>query len=134
MGITVLAGGQAKALGVKSGILIMDVLNDSPADKAGLRGTVESPDGDLRLGDIIIQFDGKDIKTEQDFFKVLDTKEVGQTATVKALRTEVTASSNGDDEKIDEIRRFKIDAQVELRERPNTRAMSSSIKRELDTP
>merc|ERR1740127_90265 len=117
LGVGFLESRQARAFGVKNGVLILDVPNGSPADRAGLRGTQETPGGLLKLGDIIIQIDGAEIKDEKDLFKTLDTKEVGQTVTVKALRTEVTTSNSNSSstdlgDYVDEIKRYKVEVKV----------------------
>jgi len=78
-------------INVEEGVLLLEVLPDSPAAKAGLRGAqrlvviqrMRVPIG----GDIIVAIDDQPISTEKDVMLYLDTKtEVGQEITVTYLR------------------------------------------------
>ncbi len=67
----------AKALGLKEakGALVSDVVPGGPSDKAG-----------IKRGDVIVSFDGKDIKKVGDLpFEVAETQ-VGKTVAVKVVR------------------------------------------------
>lgn len=76
-----------KKLGVQQGVLVIAVLPDSPAAKAGMRGTHVDEDGNLRqLGDIIIAIDDKQVKTLRDLFNALAKHQVGDTVKVTVLR------------------------------------------------
>ncbi|NPA91873.1 MAG: PDZ domain-containing protein [Chloroflexi bacterium] len=88
----------AKAMGLpedQRGVLILQVTPDSPADKAGLRGsdrrvTVEI-DGSKKTipvgGDVIIAIDGHPVRTGDDLLTYLARyTEVGQTVTLTILR------------------------------------------------
>ncbi len=68
----------AKALGLKEakGALVSDVVPGGPSDKAG-----------IKRGDVIVSFDGKDIKKVGDLpFEVAETP-VGKTVAVKVVRS-----------------------------------------------
>ncbi|MBM4067877.1 MAG: trypsin-like serine protease [Planctomycetes bacterium] len=67
------------------GVLVMKVLPDSPADKAGLRGLIATETG-YRLGDIIVAIDGKDTFTSSQLFSLLDDYQIGQQVEVTAVR------------------------------------------------
>merc|ERR1711902_451056 len=51
-------------LGIKEGVLIRQVLPDSPAKWVGLKGTEILPDGSIALGDIILSIN--DVKIHSD--------------------------------------------------------------------
>eukprot|EP00815_Leptocylindrus_aporus_P006261 CAMPEP_0116063202 /NCGR_PEP_ID=MMETSP0322-20121206/8273_1 /TAXON_ID=163516 /ORGANISM="Leptocylindrus danicus var. apora, Strain B651" /LENGTH=411 /DNA_ID=CAMNT_0003548773 /DNA_START=133 /DNA_END=1368 /DNA_ORIENTATION=- len=64
LGISFLQSAQARALGVKRGVLVLDVPPSSPAFKAGMRGTKRTADGLIEIGDVIIKVRGDKIDTE----------------------------------------------------------------------
>jgi putative serine protease PepD len=74
----------------EKGVLIVDVIIDSPADKAGLMGSgTEVQVGSLIYpfgGDIIISADGEQIDTIENLLEFLSKKEVGDVVTIKYLR------------------------------------------------
>jgi S1-C subfamily serine protease len=53
IGISYMSYGQARALGVDRGVLVLDVPEQSSADKAGLRGSYRSRSGEIVIGDVI---------------------------------------------------------------------------------
>ena len=48
LGISYMAAGQARALGVSRGVLVLDVPKPSEASRAGLLGTYRRDDGEVR--------------------------------------------------------------------------------------
>jgi serine protease Do len=58
------------------GVVIGDVLKDSPAEKAG-----------IEVGDILVEFDGKKIKSPQDLDTAVKSKKPNDTVKVKVKRT-----------------------------------------------
>ena len=66
-----------------NGVLFADVRPDSPAGKAGLKG-----------GDLMIQFDGKEIKNLYDFTYALQTKKPGDVVAVVVQRAGQTIKVN----------------------------------------
>lgn len=94
-------------LPVDKGVLLGEVTEGSPADKAGLRGGREvrllgSDDAQIEGGDIILEFDGKQLTTMRELADIVDSKEPGDKVKVVYLR--------GDDRKT---------ATVTLGERPS---------------
>lgn len=68
------------------GVLIVDVVPDGPAHRAGLMPTRRDETGRLRLGDIIVAIDGKPIKSANEFFAVLSNYKVGAAVTLSIRR------------------------------------------------
>jgi C-terminal processing protease CtpA/Prc len=58
-----------------SGVLVLEVNEDSPAEKAG-----------LKAGDVIIKIDGEGVKDPDDLIKALDDYEEGEVATIEYVR------------------------------------------------
>jgi S1-C subfamily serine protease len=77
-------------IGVK-GVLVLGVMPDSPAEKAGIRATSRnSLTGAIVLGDIIVAIDGNKVEHQNDLFKALDDKAVGDTVKVTVKRGDQT--------------------------------------------
>jgi S1-C subfamily serine protease len=68
------------------GPLILQVIEGTPADKAGLQPTTRTRNGDISLGDVILSVDGKRTKNSSDLHDALDNKKVGDTVTLKINR------------------------------------------------
>ncbi len=62
-------------LAVESGVLITQVVQDSPADRAG-----------LKPGDVITRFAGKDIVTAEDMIRTIHLSQIGQKVPVTYWR------------------------------------------------
>jgi len=86
IGISYLASDQSRALGIKQGVLVLEVPPGSSAEKAGLRGTARTSMGLIELGDIIVQVDADEIKNEADLFKALDKHKPGDRVELKVAR------------------------------------------------
>jgi serine protease Do len=65
----------------RKGALVADVVKDGPADKAG-----------IAQGDVIVEFDGKDIAASNDLPRVVAATPVGKDVPVKLLRGGKTVS------------------------------------------
>jgi S1-C subfamily serine protease len=90
-------------LGADEGALIQKVVEDGPADKAGLRaGKTSTGDGVIAGGDLIVKVNGKDVKTSDDVPAAIADLEPGDKVEVEYYR--------GDDRKT---------AEVELGKRPS---------------
>jgi len=77
-------------IGVK-GVLVLGVMPDGPAEKAGIRPTTRnSLTGAIVLGDVIVAIDGGKIEEPNDLFKALDDKAVGDTVKVTVKRGDQT--------------------------------------------
>ena len=78
-------GNQAQ-LPVSSGVLILATQPGGPAANAGLRGLVETEDGQVELGDIIVAIDGEKTDNNDDIYKVMDKHHIGDTVNVDVIR------------------------------------------------
>jgi S1-C subfamily serine protease len=70
---------------------------------AGLRGTTRSAAGNIELGDIIIALDKDEIGSESDLFKALEKHQVGDTITLKVLRSSTVPITPGDARKLESV-------------------------------
>jgi S1-C subfamily serine protease len=73
-------------LPVSSGALIINVLPNSGAARAGLRGIVQTEDGEVEIGDIIVGIDGQKVANNDDMYRALDKHQVGDTVNVEIYR------------------------------------------------
>jgi S1-C subfamily serine protease len=73
-------------LPVSYGVLIWAVQPGGAAANAGLRGLVQTENGDVELGDIIIAIDGEKVSNNDDLLKLLDKHQVGETVSVEVMR------------------------------------------------
>lgn len=91
LGIGYLESKQARALGISRGVLVLDVPVDSPAAKAGLKGTRRTETGLIEIGDIIVKVGSTIINTEANLFEALEGFQPGDTVEVKVLRIEAVS-------------------------------------------
>jgi S1-C subfamily serine protease len=73
-------------LPVTSGVLIWQVQPGGPAANAGLRGMVQTEDGDIELGDIIVGLDGEKINNNDELYRALNKHQLGDTVSVEVFR------------------------------------------------
>lgn len=93
-------------IGIKKGILVLNVPSGSPAQLAGIRGTFRKmenfADNNIILGDVIIGIDDDGIASEADLLKAIEKHKVGDVINVKVIRglkiSETTSYSNDDDD------------------------------------
>ena len=78
--------GNQVQLPVSYGVLIWIVQPGSAAANAGLRGMVQTENGDLELGDIIVAIDGEKVSNNNDIYKILDKHHFGDTVSVDVFR------------------------------------------------
>lgn len=76
----------SKHLGIKEGILIADVIPNTPAARVGLRGTSRDSWGRLHLGDIIVALNGHPVKNYDALYNFLTAVKVGEMLSVTVLR------------------------------------------------
>jgi S1-C subfamily serine protease len=73
-------------LPVTTGVLIWNVQPGGPAANAGLRGMVQTEDGDIELGDIIVGVDGEKINNNDELYRALNQHQLGDTVSVDVFR------------------------------------------------
>ena len=88
LGIGYLESKQARALGISRGVLVLDVPPDSPAARAGMKGTRRTETGLIEIGDIIVKVGNTVINTEANLFEALEGYKPGDTVEIKVLRIE----------------------------------------------
>ncbi len=86
MGVVLVDDSIARRLGVKRGALVRDVVPGSPAALVGIKRTDQDAEGNIFLGDIILQIDDRPIVTTKDIFRVLSNHQVGETVKLVILR------------------------------------------------
>jgi S1-C subfamily serine protease len=85
LGVQVATDEIAREAGVK-GVLVLKVVADSPADKAGIQPTRRNRYRQLVLGDVITAINGKPIQTTKDYYRTLEGFKVGDTIKVQLER------------------------------------------------
>ncbi len=81
LGVQVAPAQLAAQFGVDRGALLWEVIPNTPAHRAGLRGTRRG-----QLGDILVEIDGKAVASPRELFAVLATKQVGNPLKLVFLR------------------------------------------------
>ena len=87
LGVILAADETARRLGVKQGVLILDVYRNTAAAKAGLRPTYEE-EGKIYLGDVILRVDGQPVRNAKDLHAKVQSYQVGQEVTLTIRRTD----------------------------------------------
>ncbi len=77
-----------RLIGDEEGVAVLGVTADSPADRAGLRAAQMTPNGRVRIGDIIQAVDGRPIENFAELVNVLDSHEFGDRVTLTVRRGE----------------------------------------------
>ncbi len=73
-------------LPVSYGVLIWTTQTGGPAANAGLRGMVQTDDGDIELGDIIVGVEGEKIANNDELYKILNKHQIGETVNIEIYR------------------------------------------------
>jgi S1-C subfamily serine protease len=68
------------------GVLVLQVQPGSPAERAGLRGTVRSADGAIIPGDVVQAVDGRPVERASDLEDAVARRDLGEQAMVKLWR------------------------------------------------
>lgn len=72
-------------LGIQ-GAIVGEVIKGSPAEKAGIHPTIQTQQGSIELGDIIVEIDGKPIRHYGDVVRALFSHKVGDVLKMKVIR------------------------------------------------
>jgi len=103
MGVSLLESKQARALGINKGVLVLDVPTDSPAFRAGMRGTRRTEYGLVEIGDIITKVNNTPINKEADLFEALEKFKPGDTVTVVVNRVDRSDAESSETMKVKEV-------------------------------
>lgn len=85
-GVNLWADNITRQIGIKHGVMIREIADQSAAEKASLRGTIIARDRSVRLGDIIIAVDNHSITDMNSLLDTLELYEVGDTVNVTYIR------------------------------------------------
>ncbi len=85
IGISLFPDRVARRIGVE-GVIIREVYSDSPAEKAGLRGTASDQFGRIIIGDILLTIDGESIRSYDDKYNAFDESKPGDKVEITYLR------------------------------------------------
>ncbi len=85
MGISFFDDSVTRRLGMR-GVLIKEVAQNGPAEKAGIRGTMRNRYGEIVIGDLIVAVDGTKVGTYDDLYLIFDQKKIGDEVTVTIVR------------------------------------------------
>jgi S1-C subfamily serine protease len=69
-----------------NGVLVAEVLPNSPAEQAGLQASSLRGDGSIRLGDLITDVDDQPVRQVEDLLSAIEEKREGDTVTLRILR------------------------------------------------
>jgi len=105
LGVSIFQDSLARQLGVQTGALIQDVIPNTGAAAAGIQPTYIDENGEIQLGDVLIEVAGRAIQTFADVAKALDNRKPGERVTVLVqrdgaripLEVELLAAPNQDD-------------------------------------
>lgn len=86
IGVQRIDGSTAENLGVNKGILVGQVLKNSPADMAGIQGTYRDGYGRIHLGDVIVAINGHPTPKYDDMYHYMSELKVGTPITITVLR------------------------------------------------
>lgn len=86
LGINIAADSFVKGRLRTTGVLVLNVIKGGGAAKAGIKPTMQTRNGDIVLGDLIKEVDGKKVENTNDLFRVLDAKVIDDTVKVKVER------------------------------------------------
>ena len=76
LGINILSDQIAAQQNIE-GVVILGVTPNGAADRAGISGARQDPNGGLTLGDVIVKLDSVDVKRSSDLYRALDSHKVG---------------------------------------------------------
>ncbi|MCR9191580.1 MAG: trypsin-like peptidase domain-containing protein [Gammaproteobacteria bacterium] len=76
----------ALRLGINKGVLIAEVLPDTPASRIHLRSTVRDYAGRIHMGDVVIAINGHPVKNYDGLYHIMSQTKVGQEITLTILR------------------------------------------------
>lgn len=103
LGVSLVGSQYVKQAGIK-GALILDVNENSPAKKAGLRSTTRNNRGEIELGDIIVAVNEEEVESNNDLILSLEEYAPGDNVTIsyeregRIKKVDITLASSINDE------------------------------------
>lgn len=88
LGLELAKNNLARRIGIKEGVLVLNVFEGSAADKAGILPTVRNRRGEIELGDIITGINNDDITSRNDLLLALEKYKPGDKVTLRIFRGE----------------------------------------------
>ncbi len=85
LGVSLVHESVARRWGVK-GLIIGRVTRGGSADRAGLRGIRETPNGRVELGDVLVAVENQTVETADDLLDIMEAHGVGDRVIVEVLR------------------------------------------------
>lgn len=86
LGVTLVSDYLARRNGFRKGVIVGEVLPGGPAEKAGLVGLRQLPNGRIMVGDVILEVDGKEVNTNDEFHLAELEPPAGATVELTLLR------------------------------------------------
>ena len=90
LGVTLVDGARLRPR--VDGVLVLEVVRNSGADRAGLRGSRRTRQG-IVLGDVITAVDGEPVRSVSDVRALLERQQAGDSVTVSLLRGDEEAKA-----------------------------------------
>lgn len=91
IGVTLVPDPIRERIGI-SGALVLDVQQQSSADRSGLQGTRRNFLGSILLGDLIVSVDGKRVENNDDLIAVTEDRQAGDMLTIEFIRDDAKRS------------------------------------------
>jgi S1-C subfamily serine protease len=89
LGIKLVDQWRVRRAGVPTGVMIQSVEEDSPASEAGLRGVVvKRGSTEAEFGDVIVAINGKEVKGNSEFNRMLGAYKIGETLKLTVERND----------------------------------------------
>jgi len=86
LGIQIVEDSLARQVGIKEGVLVLDVDSRGAAARAGVMPTRYDSSGNIVLGDIIVAIEGQNVRTSDDLYNTLERYNVGDEVRVEVIR------------------------------------------------
>ena len=68
------------------GVLVAEVIPNSPAAAAGLKASSLRPDGTIVLGDLITEVNGEPVRETEDLLSTIEERQIGDVVKLRVLR------------------------------------------------
>jgi S1-C subfamily serine protease len=82
IGVELASDGWVERYGI-DGLPVVQVFPGLPAAEAGMSGAYRNARGEVVLGDIITHIDGKAIRSQDDYYSILEARKPGDTVSIK---------------------------------------------------